>query len=349
MPANPVTRRAALGGLVAASGLPLAGCGFSGPRGRGFWSRVEPTVPFPPEASIREVATGLSFWEQDFARALADPEIDLLILGEVHDNALHHQVQAWTLSSLDQLRAPPRARGPRSGVVGLAFEMMTPAQARAATRFLASRPVDETADLAALGQEIGWAESGWPAWELYAQILVAAPTARVTGGAIPREELRAAMGAGAAAWPDAARLGLDKPLDPAEAAVRIQGQIDSHCGLIPPEVAPAMVDAQRIRDASFAKALLDAGLGGFAALIAGAGHARTDWGAPRFIERLAPEKRVVSVGMLEAPAGVDPKRADLAALAAGWGGAAPFDYVVITPGAAREDPCERMRAGRQGG
>lgn len=352
MTANLPTRRTALlggGAALGLAGLGLTGCG---PRGRAPWTpppRVD--FPLPPAISFREVASGQALWSQDFARLLADDRLDLLILGELHDNPEHHRAQAWTVSMLDQLRRPTRPSQGRNGVGGLAFEMLTPRQAGTVNRYRASGRQRRVEQLADLGAEIGWAESGWPDWSMYAEILLAAPAAVVTGGALPREELREAARAGAARYRNAAALGLDQPLIEPEATIRARGQIDAHCGFLPEEAAPMLVDAQRIRDARFAQALIEArAAGGFSVLITGNGHARGDWGAPRFIERLDEDLRFATIGLLEAPPGVAPERVDLRSLGAQWSTAAPpFDYVIITPHRARPDPCVAFRARMSGG
>jgi SAM-dependent methyltransferase len=77
--------------------------------------------------------------------------------------------------------------------------------------------------------------------------------------------------------------------------------IAAHCNMLPREAAGGMVEAQRLRDARFAAAAFRAfaaGGGQRAVLITGNGHARTDRGVPAYLKRVAPEVRVVSVGML---------------------------------------------------
>ncbi len=340
--ALPASRRAFCVGAAAC----LIGCGPDPMRGRQAWSAPpEPVVPLPAALSIRDVRSGARYWSQDFARLLADPALDFVVLGEIHDNPDHHRFQAWAVSMLDQLRPPARPSAGQNGVAGLAFEMIPAARAHVANRFRAGRAPSSVEAYAPLGEELAWAESGWPDFAMYAEILLAAPAATVAGGGVDRAALRRAAEQGAASWPDAARFGLDQALAPAEAARRAQAQVDSHCGMLPIEAAPALVDAQRIRDAAFADALLRAAEDGFAVLITGNGHARVDWGAPRFLRRLAPDARGVSVGLLEAPEGVAPDRADLGRLGAPYGDARPpFDYVVVTPHRPREDPCVAFRA-----
>jgi uncharacterized iron-regulated protein len=86
--------------------------------------------------------------------------------------------------------------------------------------------------------------------------------------------------------------------------------------------------------------LLSADAGQGAILIAGAGHVRSDRGVPAHLARDPQTKPAVSVAFLEVRAG----RCSPAAYAEDLGvSALPFDYVVFTPGAEREDPCEAMK------
>ncbi len=69
-------------------------------------------------------------------------------------------------------------------------------------------------------------------------------------------------------------------------------------------------------------------------LIAGNGHVRRDRGVPFYLKS---PKNVVSVGHLE----VEKSLTDPRAYAVSMGASAlPFDYVVFTPRATDEDPCE---------
>ena len=125
------------------------------------------------------------------------PEADVVILGEVHDNPLHHIHQARAVAALR-----PAA---------VVYEMLTPAQAAAGAGI-------DMEDRAALAEAFGWSASGWPDFEMYHPILLAARDAAVVGGGLEREAVRRAMREGAAAviGADAARFGLDLPLDPGD-------------------------------------------------------------------------------------------------------------------------------------
>lgn len=234
----------------------------------------------------------------------------ILVLGEVHDNPVHHLNQAAAVAALK-----PRA---------LVFEMLTPEQAQKATS-------DARKDLARLGEVLGWEAAGWPDFGTYAPIFAAAPEAEIIGAALPRETVRRAFkeplatvfGAGAAAY------GLDRPY-PSELQAQLEAETQAdHCGALPTDILPGMVAAQRLRDAAFADATLQAerATGGPVVLITGSGHARDDRAVPAMIRAAAPDVRVLSIGQLEAPAEGDQ----------------PFDLWIVTPAAERPDPCEAFR------
>lgn len=234
------------------------------------------------------------------------PAADVVILGEVHDNPRHHENQAVAVAGLR-----PAA---------LVFEMLTSEKAALIRPAL----LDSERKLA---EELDWERSGWPDFSMYFPILLAAPEAKVFGAEVMREEAREAVTAGAAAvfGPAAARFGLDRPLDPPDLAQRSEEQRIAHCDALPADLLPGMVEAQRLRDASLARAVLEAveATGGPVAVITGTGHARRDVGLPAVLATVAPDLRVLSVGQFEQV----PE------------GEVPFDLWLVTAPAERDDPC----------
>jgi uncharacterized iron-regulated protein len=240
---------------------------------------------------------------------------DVVFLGEVHDNPIHHAHQAEAL----------RALRPAAVV----FEMLTPEQAARVNGYESLPEAD------ALARALDWGDSGWPDFAMYHPVFEAAGAAgaRVYGTTLPRERLTRAMaGALAEAFGgEAARFGLGTPLDAGEQATREALQRAAHCDALPEAMLPGMVAVQRLRDAHIARTALAAleETGGPVAVITGSGHARTDWGAPALLRLAAPEARVFAVGQLEEDAAADPP---------------PFDLLVTTAPALREDdPCARLR------
>ena len=234
----------------------------------------------------------------------------MVILGEVHDNRLHHENQTRAVEALQ-----PRA---------LVFEMLTTEQAAKVAPALR----DEAEPL---GAALGWAESGWPDFAMYHPIFTAALDAPVYGGALPSDDVRRAASEGAAAvfGPDAADYGLDRPLPAAEQAAREAEQARAHCDALPPGLLPGMVAAQRLRDATIARATLRAldETGGPVAVVTGTGHARLDRGVPHYLAAARPGLSVISVGQLEAVPDEPP----------------PFDLWLVTAPADRLDPCAAFR------
>ncbi len=243
------------------------------------------------------------------AMAALAPPPDIVLLGEVHDNAAHHRGQAELLAALS-----PAA---------VVFEMLGPEQAARLTP-------EARGDVGALGALLDWEASGWPDFALYRPVFEALGRAAVFGAALPAERVRAAFDAGAAATfgPGAAAFGLAEALPAPERAARIELQFAAHCEALPRDMMPGMIEAQRLRDAAFAATALQAldVTGGPVAVIAGSGHARTDWGMPAMLRRARPDARVLSIGFAEAGSPTP-----------------PFDVTIVTEPAERGDPCAAFR------
>lgn len=237
-------------------------------------------------------------------------EADIYVLGEVHDNPAHHMVQAEAIRDI-----APRA---------VVYEMLDADQAKVVHDDLLTTPE-------AMGERLGWARSGWPDFAIYYPIFAAARGATTRGAALPRDVARGALADGIVAHfgAQAPAFGLDQPLAGEQLAARLNLQMEAHCGALPTELLPGMVELQRLRDATLAREALDAfdEVGGPVVVITGNGHARKDWGAPHSIAAVRPELVVVALGQSEN--GVLP--------------AGGFDLVLNAPAPAREDPCDAFQ------
>ena len=233
----------------------------------------------------------------------------MVFVGEVHDNPAHHEAQAAFARALE-----PRA---------LVFEMIRPEDAH--------RVAELRGDPEALAEALDWANSGWPEFHWYYQIIAAAPEALVLGAQLPRHASRAAVTDGAAQvfGAAAADYGLIDALPEDQQKVREARQAEAHCDMLPEDLLPGMVEVQRLRDAMLARAALE-GLAapgdGPVLVITGNGHAQSDWGAPAALSLAAPEVTVYSYAQLETP----PE-------------AAPFDAWRVTDPVERPDPCDAFR------
>lgn len=245
--------------------------------------------------------------------ALNDPATfagaDVVALGEVHDNPIHHAHQARAVAALQ-----PKA---------LVFEMLTADQA--------ARMPQPLPDAATLAAALAWDATGWPDFSLYYPIFTAAPTARIYGAEIPREIARKAFDTGIAAQfgPAAEAYGLTTPLDPKDQAAREAEQMQAHCNALPPDLLPDMVAVQRLRDAALARAVVQAlaETGGPVAVITGSGHARRDQGLAVPLALVAPDARLLAISQFEETAPDAP----------------PYDLWLVTAATPREDPCAAFK------
>jgi uncharacterized iron-regulated protein len=239
------------------------------------------------------------------------PAADVVVIGETHDNPAHHANQARAVGAIQ-----PTA---------LVFEMLTPAQA--------ARTPDDRGDADAMARAYDWAATGWPDFAMYHPIFAAAPLARVYGAAVARDDLARAMSDGAAAafGTDAGRFGLDAPLAANDLTARLTDQAAAHCDMLPADLLPGMVEAQRLRDAALARAAVQAMVetGGPVAVITGSGHAREDTGVPALLRLAKPSLTVLSIGQIEGPPEGD----------------VPFDLWIVTDGVpGRGNPCAAFGA-----
>lgn len=251
-----------------------------------------------------------------------------VLLGEKHDNADHHALQARMLDAI--------LGGGRKPVV--AFEMFDADDQPAIDTSRREHP----RDAASLARAVSWETSGWPPWEQYAPIAQLALRADlpIVATGLPRSRMRALMKPAGAS--DA---GVEPPIDegipltPAQEASLREELRESHCGHLPDARIGGMIRFQRARDASMANALItaaDAAHTKDAVLIAGTGHTRTDRGAGADLAARDPTRPIVSIAFAE----VEKGRNDPPAYAVRWNTTGlPFDFVWFTPRATDEDPC----------
>ena len=237
---------------------------------------------------------------------------DVILLGEVHDNASQHAMRAGWLRSL--------ARTRRFALVLEQFDLGSQSEL--------DRPGSAT-EVRALATRAGFRFDGWH-WPYYAPYVEGAVEQGLPlfAGNAPASTIMAQARAGTEP-PDWAT---QPPWTPADTAA-VSREIEiGHCGLLPARAISSIARAQRLRDQAMAQAVVEAhrrsGLP--VVLLAGTGHVRRDLGVPRFLPVAWPGVRVWSVGFLEKPR-ADPR--DPA-----------YDQVVLTEAQPRPDPCEALRS-----
>jgi uncharacterized iron-regulated protein len=296
--------------------------------------------------TVYAIGRGREVELSDLANAIS--AADFVLLGEQHGNADHHRLQADLLAEMIAVRRRP----------AVAFEQIDLEHQAAVDRVLDGSPWpgNEVGKLATrVAKAAEWEKGGWPSFELYRPVfetailaglpIRAANLSRTAMGDVFSASMKRKKGRGEAiavrdsdllaevALPEAARVSLSSDIE------------ESHCGYASPGMIEKMIEAQRRRDAVMADALVAANSNSAwkgAVLIAGFGHVRKDFGVPLYLRRIAPNKTVVSVAMVEVNAeALSPSQ--YAALL--HSASLPFDYVIFTPRTDDRDPCEKFRAG----
>jgi uncharacterized iron-regulated protein len=281
---------------------------------RGTGAAALSAFALPDSTSLVDGATGAPVATAELLRRAGTA--DFVLLGEVHDNPTAHAVRGGLLHAF---------AGRRPAVV---FEQF----AASDTPIAKPAPGDS---LSAWLDRNGFDRRGWR-WPLHEPVVSAAIAdgRSLWGSNLPRESLRAVVTGGAAAAPEPLRqLMAQAPLDSAARAALDRDIIEGHCNRLPASMVPGMRAAQEARDAAMTRALLLASADGPAWLIAGNGHVRADIAVPRILHRVAPERTLLVVGLLE-------RRED---------GAAPpaeerqrYDVAILIPHTARPDPCANV-------
>jgi uncharacterized iron-regulated protein len=283
---------------------------------------VPAPAPVPSRGPILDVQRGVRIDEDRLLDALAPARF--VLLGERHDNAEHHRLQAGIVRGLV-------ARGRRPAV---AFEMLRADVAAP----LAEATQAGNASPGAVRAAVGWDASGWPDFALYEPVFAAALEAGLplSVGDLPGALLSRVRDGGLAGLDPGtrARLRLDAAGPGAQREALAHDIVTGHCGLLPDAAVPRLVDVQLARDAHLALALeTAASQADGAVLIAGAGHVRRDWGVPWWLELRAPGASVRTLAFLETtePEAEPGPEADR------------YDFVWYTAPADDEDPCETFR------
>lgn len=261
-----------------------------------------------------------------------------ILLGELHDNADHHSLQAAIISALSE-NLPESQPAP-----ALVIEMIRVDQMRRLDAYRETEnPKGEF-----LGNALQWEQNGWPAWEKYQPIgdAIFKYNLEVYPGHPSRMQINHLIKSDLSILPERARemFKLTEPLDEAlNTSLREEIRI-AHCDRLPTHVLQPMTEVQRFRDAWMADVLIqasetDGGKERQAILIAGAGHTRDDRGAPWYLDRREPTRNALTIQFMEA----DGKATTIAELTGEQQAEKfPADFIWVTPSIKRGDPCENI-------
>lgn len=246
---------------------------------------------------------------------------DILVLGETHDNPVHHERQQRLLLARLESGASP----------ALVMEQFN--TDRQSELDLALADADRSDAL----QKAAGLAKGWD-WQFYRPLVSAALERKlpVVAANLSRERVRPVIREGFAAFDSAdfKRLAVEAVWNDGRQRYLSEVIEASHCGQIDANMREGLVRAQRLRDAVMADAVLANVQRGVVAIV-GRGHARRDVGLPLYLAARQPSARVYSIGLVE----VDPAKTSPEAYETARGEGMPFDVLWFSPRTERPDPC----------
>lgn len=276
-------------------------------------------IDHPLADTIWSVGSGQPIDQPDLLRAIEGQAY--VMIGEKHDNPLHHEKQALLVEHLR-----------KTGAKGQLVAEMAEQRHQDALSNASLDDVDQ------LGKAIEWDKRGWPAWALYQPIFAEALKAGMTLKAgNPDRTTLMQVGKGEALDADSLDdLRWDRDYSEAHRNALLDELVDAHCGMMGRDSLAPLANMQKLKDAFMARAMRqgreakDVSL-----LIAGNGHVRKDRGVAMFLD---PSDSIVSVALIEVIRG----KVDVADYSSF--DPALYDYVWFTPRLDEIDPCEKFRA-----
>lgn len=253
-------------------------------------------------------------------------KVEYLLLGERHDNPVHHQHQSWVIQQLHHSHRR----------VSVAFEMIDDQQGN----LLARRRITSAEQMIAILDQV---RNHWNYEhrykDLFAQVIAAGY--QIMPANLNRQRLKQIVMHGEDKLPPAYKQMLVQAPLSVEQIKSLQQEIkQSHCNMLGDEASNKMILAQRVRDAVIAHSLTK-NRAPMKVLIAGAGHVRKDRGVPLYLAKQAKAARILTIGFTEVSAGVN----DVTRYAKRWStNKLPFDIVWFTPAVERRDLCAKFKA-----
>jgi uncharacterized iron-regulated protein len=239
----------------------------------------------------------------------------VVLLGEVHDNAIQHRLRAAALERLV-------ARGARPAI---AFEQFDRERQHDIDRARRERPRDADYLIERAQGDAAW---DWRYYRPFVALALEHDLPIVAANLSHSEAMQVARQGWRAIFDMQTRKALALDALPTELEYKQEEAIAAgHCGLLPASALPAQARAQIARDIVMSQAIVphaDRGV----VLLAGNGHVRRDIGVPFWLPANV-ARRARSIGLLERD-GQNGKATD---------STHPFDAYVITDPVARPDPC----------
>ncbi len=247
---------------------------------------------------------------------------DVLLLGETHDNPIHHQNQQKLLKARIESGARP----------AVMMEQLNVEDQPALDQALAGSNRDEV--LNRVTKLVKFSD-----WKAYQPLLAIAVDNKlpVIAANVPNQRLQPVVWRGYAAYDagELQRLAVEAVWSESRQQYLVKNMGGAHCGKLKDELREGLTRSQRLRDALMVDSAVSSIARGVVAIV-GSSHARRDIGLPLYFAARAPAAHIFSVGFVEvSPGTADPRiyEADSAT------GDATYDVIWFTPRVERSDPC----------
>jgi uncharacterized iron-regulated protein len=250
-----------------------------------------------------------------------------VLLGEIHDDAEHHQLQTLIFQAMV-------SGGRRPALVMEQFD--TDQQGAIDTILNDGRAVSSQLQGLSVLMRKSW---NWPVYEPIVRIALQ-NRVPVVAANLSREALRnvGREGYGALGLGEEARLALGLAWTSQRQAQMVYEIAEGHCGKLSAHLGEVISKSQRARDAVIADTLLKFQDSGAVAIL-GRNHARQDMGVPLYLATRAPDLSVTSIGFSAVAVQTDATAYSQGALGK------MFDYVWFTSPVQRLiNPCDSIPA-----
>lgn len=247
---------------------------------------------------------------------------DVLLLGEIHDNPVHHELQLKLLKARIDSGARP----------SLMMEQLDAVNQPILDQALSGSNRDEV--LRNVTALIKFTD-----WEFYSPLAAMAIDYKlpIIAANVTNQHLQPVIWRGFEAY-DAAelkRLAVEQVWSESRQNYLVSHMGGAHCGKLKDELRAGLTRSQRLRDALMVDSTIRSIERGVVAIV-GSSHARRDIGLPLYFAARNKKARIVSIGFVE----VNQDRNDPQAYGGDSAtGEAPFDLIWFTPRVNRTDPC----------
>ncbi len=270
------------------------------------------SLPVAAQERIIDTSNGREITRAELISILSEKQF--ILLGELHDNAMHHQHRGELLAALEQSEPVVVAEHLERG-----------------------KSFIDTGNLQADLEQAGFDAKGWR-WPLHESLFASVRDHKLplVGGNIPRQMARDAVRQGTEALPaELVAIIAESPLADSDQAALDDDLLKSHCGYLPGEMLEGLRLAQRARDAAMFDALAKTQERP-AILLAGNGHVRLDYGIPSLIRHRLADASYVSIGFIEES---QTSATDMSQKRDRY----HYLWIVAPPSLSRTDPCESFK------